>query len=85
MSDTLFGATKKDVAVATIIGIFILIGAVVTTGAFSCTDTCPVFSQDHFDRFVDLIMYLAFGGAIFIGIRSVNQARNNTSEKKTDE
>lgn len=75
-TDTLGGATKKDIALATIIGVFILIGSVVLTGAFSCTDTCPVFSQDHFDRFIDLIMYLGFGGAVYIGIRAVTKAQN---------
>lgn len=75
--DTLSGATKKDVAMATIIGIFVLIGATVASSAWSCTDTCPVFTQTHFDRFVDLIMYLAFGGALYIGIR-IGQNRNGT-------
>lgn len=70
MPDTLGGATKKDLAMATIIGVFILIGVVVATGAFSCTDACPVFTQTHFDRFVDLIIYLGFGGAIYVGIRA---------------
>ena len=68
--DTLGGATKKDVAIATIIGVFILIGSVVLTGAYSCSDTCPTFTQTHFDRFVDLIMYVGFAGAIYIGLRS---------------
>jgi len=68
--DTLGGATKKDLAMATIIGVFILIGAVVTAGAFSCSDQCPVFSQAHFDRAFDLIMFLGFGGAIYVGIRA---------------
>jgi len=74
VKDTLGGATKKDIALATIIGVFILIGVTVATGAWSCTGSCPVFSQTHFDRFVDLIMYLAFGGAIYIGIKSVVKA-----------
>ena len=69
IADTLGGATKKDIAKATIIGIFILIGVTVATGAWSCTDSCPVFTQTHFDRFVDLILYLGFGGALYIGIR----------------
>lgn len=74
VKDTLGGATKKDIALATIIGVFILIGVTVATGAWSCTDSCPVFSQTHFDRFVDLIMYLAFGGAVYIGIKAVKKA-----------
>ena len=72
--DTLGGATKKDIALATIIGVFILIGVTVATGAWSCTDACPIFTQTHFDRFVDLIMYLAFGGAVYVGIRAVVKA-----------
>lgn len=74
MADTLGGATKKDIALATIIGTFILIGVTVASGAWSCTDSCPVFSQSHFDRFVDLIMYLGFGGAMYIGIRAAIKA-----------
>ena len=74
VADTLGGATKKDIALATIIGIFILIGVTVAVGAWSCTDTCPVFTQKHFDRFVDLVMYLGFSGAIYIGIRAAIKA-----------
>lgn len=74
VKDTLGGATKKDLAMATIIGIFILIGTTVATGAWSCTDTCPVFTQTHFDRFVDLVMYLGFSGALYIGIRAAVKA-----------
>lgn len=71
--DTLFGATKKDIAMATIIGVFILLGVIVAAGAFSCTDTCPVFSQSHFDRAFDLMMFLGFGGAIYVGIRAITK------------
>lgn len=67
--DTLGGATKKDLAMATIIGIFLLIGLTVASAAWSCTDTCPVFTQSQFDRFVDLVIYLGFGGALYVGIR----------------
>jgi len=74
MSDTFGGATKKDVAIATIIGVFILIGAVVTTSAFSCTTECPTFTQNHFDRFVDLVIYLGFAGAIYVGIKGATKA-----------
>ena len=74
VKDTLAGATKKDIALATIIGVFILIGVTVASGAWSCTNACPVFSQTHFDRFVDLIMYIGFGGAMYIGIRAAIKA-----------
>lgn len=74
MSDTFGGASKKDVAIATIIGVFILIGATVAASAFSCTDTCPTFNQGHFDRFVDLVIYLGFAGAIYVGIKGTTKA-----------
>lgn len=74
-TDTLLGATKKDIAMATIIGVFILIGVIVGTGAFSCTDTCPTFTQSHFDRAFDLIMFLAFGGAIYVGIKATGNSK----------
>ena len=73
-NDTLGGATKKDIAMATIIGVFILLGVVVATGAFSCSDTCPVFTQTHFDRAFDLIMFLGFGGAIYVGIKATTKS-----------
>lgn len=72
--DTLGGATKKDIALATIIGIFVLIGVTVAVSAWSCTDTCPVFTQTHFDRFVDLVIYLGFAGALYVGIRTARKA-----------
>lgn len=68
--DTLFGATKSDIAKATIIGVFILIGVTVASGAWMCTDNCPVFTQDQFNRFVDLILYLGLAGAIFVGLKT---------------
>jgi hypothetical protein len=74
MVDTLGGASKRDVAIATIIGVFILIGATVAASAFTCTDSCPTFNQGHFDRFVDLVIYLGFAGALYIGIRSATNA-----------
>ncbi len=78
MVDTLAGASKADIAKATIIGVFILIGMVVSVGAFTCTDACPVFTQVHFDRFVDLVMFVGFGGAIYVGIKAVTQGQRNT-------
>lgn len=75
MPDTFGGATKRDIAIATIIGVFILVGSVVATGAYSCTDACPTFTQTHFDRFVDLIMYIGFAGAIYIGLKSAMNAQ----------
>lgn len=75
-NDTLGGASKKDIALATIIGIFVLVGIVVATGAFSCDDSCPIFTQTHFDRFVDLIMYIGFGGAVYVGIKAVQNAKS---------
>jgi hypothetical protein len=74
MVDTLGGASKRDVAIATIIGVFILIGVTVAASAFTCTDSCPIFNQGHFDRFVDLVIYLGFAGALYIGIRSTTNA-----------
>ncbi len=69
-ADTLLGATKSDIAKATIVGVFILIGVTVATGSWMCTDSCPTFTQDHFDRFVDMILYLALAGAIFVGLKT---------------
>ncbi len=81
--DTLAGATKGDIAKATIIGIFVLVGLVVGAGAFGCTDTCPTFSQGHYDRFVDLIIYLGFAGAIYVGLK-MTQNTNSSSASIPD-
>lgn len=75
-NDTLGGATKKDLAMATIIGVFIVVGVTVAAGAWMCSDDCPSFSQVHFDRFVDLIMYIGFGGAIYVGIKATQKAKD---------
>ena len=75
--------SRSEIAKITIIGIFALVGLVVGTGALSCTDTCPVFSQTHFDRFVDLIMYIGFGGAVYVGIRMTQQSQRNSKDTKT--
>jgi len=39
--DTLGGATKKDIALATIIGIFVLIGVTVAVSAWSWSSIHP--------------------------------------------
>lgn len=81
MADTLFGATKADIAKATIIGVFVLLGLIVGAGALGCTDTCPVFSQTHYDRAFDLIIYLGFAGAIYVGLRMTQNTQGNITDK----
>lgn len=78
-ADTLLGATKSDIAKATIIGVFILIGITVATGSWLCDDTCPTFTQDHFDRFVDMILYLALAGAIFVGLKTAQNIQGSSA------
>ena len=71
--DTLGGASKRDIALATTIGVFTLIGLMVGASYTYCyvdpTVICPVFSQDHFDRAVDMFFYLALAGAILVGLK----------------
>ena len=73
--------SRSEIAKLTIIGIFSLVGIVVGAGALGCTDTCPVFSQVHFDRFVDLVMYIGFGGAVYVGIRMTQQSVKKAIEE----
>lgn len=82
-AETLLGATKADIAKATIIGIFILVGVTVASSAWMCTDTCPVFTQDQFNRFVDLVLYLGLAGAIFVGLKTTANV-NATSVRVPD-
>lgn len=81
--DKLFGATKSDIAKATIIGVFILIGVTVASGAWMCDGSCPTFTQDQFNRFVDLILYLGLAGAIFVGLKT-SQNVQASSERIAD-
>jgi len=71
---------RSTIAKAAIIGVFLLIGTVVASGALLCVDTCPTFSQVHYDRFVDLIMYIGFAGAIYVGLR---MSKNNKDIETT--
>lgn len=79
MADTLLGATKADIAKATIIGVFILIGATVASGSFGCTDTCPIFTQDHYNRSFDMILYLAMAGAIYVGLKMTQNTQGSSA------
>ena len=78
--DTLRGATKSDIAIATTIGVFILIGSIVGFGFYQCyTDeamSCPSMTQDHYDRGFDLILYLGMAGAILVGLKIATGGKN---------
>ena len=78
--DTLGGASKGDIAIATTIGVFILLGMIVGFGFFQCytddTIACPSLSQLHFDRAFDLILYLGMAGAILVGLRIATNGKN---------
>lgn len=78
MADTLAGATKGDIAKATIIGVFVLLGVVVGAGALLCDDSCPIFSQDHYNRFVDLFLYLGLAGAIYVGLKVTQNTQGSS-------
>lgn len=62
--------TRKDIAMAAIIGVFILVGITVASGAWGCTNSCPTFSQEHFDRFVELIYIIGISGITYLGLRA---------------
>jgi len=78
--DTFIGASKKDIAIATVIGVFILFGSITASGFYQCYNdpnvTCPSLSQVHFDRIIDLMLYLGMAGAIFIGLRITRDGNN---------
>lgn len=71
--DTLGGASKTDIAIATTIGVFLLVGGIVGFGFYQCqfneNVTCPSMTQDHYDRSFDLILYLGMAGAIMVGLK----------------
>ncbi|WP_428323680.1 hypothetical protein [Nitrosopumilus sp.] len=79
-NDTFGGASKTDIALATTIGVFLLLGSITGFGFYQCytdsTIACPAMGQDHFDRAFDLILYLGMAGAILIGLR-LRQNGNN--------
>lgn len=69
--------TKRDVSIAVIVAVFLLIGIVVGAGALQCAGSCPTFTQDHFNRFVDFILYLGIAGITYLGIKAAKAANIN--------
>lgn len=65
-------ATKSDIAKIAVIGVIILMAIIVGSSALMCTGSCPVFQQSHFDRLVDVFIFLLFGGIMYIGIKATN-------------
>lgn len=70
---------RSTIAKLAIIGVFSLMGVIVGSGALLCTDTCPVFSQVHFDRAFDMMMYIGFAGAIYVGLRMSKNSQTKTT------
>ena len=80
-TDSLFGASKADIALATTIGVFILMGGIIGATYINCYHdpdvTCPVFTQEHFNHIVNLFLVLIGAGAIYVGFKIYNSRTPN--------